>query len=192
MYLKNNILLFLLACSFTVFSSCSNHGGKHQYYILSPSGPASQVKGLAIGVGPVITSKYLDRPYLVFQTSDNTLDVNEGHEWAGALEDEFVRVLGTNIGRNVNSGNIQTYPWFKGSDLDYQVAIDLKRFHGTNTGDALLEASWRIYKLPGSRQIVSKSITLTEPLEADGFDSLVEAQSKLIERLSVKIASSLH
>jgi len=185
---------FLVICSlisYFIFSSCSGPG-EHKYYLLSPSGEATTKQGVRIGVGPVITAAYLDRSYLVFQTSDNTLDVNENHEWAGDLSSEISRVLGTNIGRKVNSINIQSYPWNKESELDYQIAIDIKRFHGTNNGNALLEASWRIYKLPGSRQITSKSITMTEPLETDGFESLAAAQSRLLDRLSVKIASSLN
>ena len=186
--------ILILICTFITVafsSSCSNSLKNHNYYLLSPTGPASTKQGVGIGVGPIVTASYLDRPYLTFQTSDNTLDVNEDHEWAGNLEDQFARVLGTNIGRKVNSGNVQKYPWARDSEIDYQIAVDVKRFHGTNNGEALLEASWRIYKLPGSRQLVSKSVTMTEPLEEDGFASLVAAQSRLLDRLSARISSSI-
>lgn len=163
----------------------------HQYYLLSPSGPAPSTEGLSIGVGPVITASYLDRTYLVFQTEENTLEVNENHEWAGQLDEEFARVLGSNIGRKVNTGRIQTYPWSNESDLDYQVSVDVKRFHGNNNGEAVLEASWRVYKLPGSRQIISQSVTLTEPLKASGFKSLAAAQSILIDKLADYIKLSI-
>lgn len=159
--------------------------------MLSPSGPAAINQDLGIGIGPVNTASYLDRPYLIFQSSHNTLDVNEDHEWAGDLTDEFARVLGTNIGREKNTGNIQSYPWGNESDLDYQVSINLKRFHGTSNGNALLEASWSVYKLPGARRIESKSITLTEPLQSDGFSSLAAAQSRLVEKLAQRIVQSL-
>ena len=171
-------------------SACSSTS-KHQYYLLSPSGPAPSTQGVSIGVGPVITASYLDRTYLVFQTEENTLDVNDNHEWAGQLDAEFARVLGTNLGRKVNTGRVQTYPWSNESDLDYQVSVDIKRFHGNNNGEAVLEASWRVYKLPGSRQITSQSITLTEPLKANGFKSLVAAQSILIDKLADYIKLSI-
>ena len=179
-----------LAVSF-VCVSCGSGSNKHSYYLLSPAGPAPVNQGVGIGVGPVITASYLDRSYLVFQTSDNTLDVNEDHEWAGDLGTEFARVLGTNLGREKNTGSIQSYPWANESALDYQVSINLKRFHGTNDGNALLEASWSIYKLPSSRRISSTSATFTEPLKEDGFESLAAAQSRLIEALAKKISASI-
>lgn len=190
MNFKNTLSITLPLVALLCSPSCSN-SGQHNYYLLSPSGEASTNQGLGIGVGPVITAAYLDRPYLIFQTSDNTLDINEDHEWAGDLEEQFTRVLGTNIGRKVSSANIQSYPWVRDSELDYQITVDLKRFHGTNDGEALLEASWKIYKLPESRILTSKSATMTEPLGEDGFASLVSAQSRLVDRLSARIASSL-
>jgi len=173
-----------------VFNSCSNQSN-HQYYLLSPAGPASSAQGKRVGIGPVTTADYLNRSYLVFQTSANTLDVNENHEWAGDLNAEVARVLGTNIGRRINSGAIESYPWDRESNLDYQVIVDIKRFHGTNTGEALLEASWKIYRLPGGRRITSRSTTLTEKLSDDGFSSLAAAQSLLIDKLSAEISQSL-
>ena len=97
-----------LAVSF-VCVSCGS-GSKHSYYLLSPTGPAPANQGMGIGVGPVITASYLDRSYLVFQTSDNTLDVNEDHEWAGDLSAEFARVLSTNLGREKNTCLLYTSP----------------------------------------------------------------------------------
>ena len=190
MNLKNTLAVTFSLFSFILLASCSS-SIKHNYYLLSPSGPASVNQGVGIGIGPIITAAYLDRPYLIFQTSDNTLDINKSHEWAGDLERQLARVLGTDVGRKINSANVQSYPWVRDSELDYQVAVDIKRFHGTNNGKALLEASWRVYELPGSRKLKSKSITMTEPLEEDGFASLVAAQSRLIDRLSAEIAHSL-
>ena len=190
MNFKNTLAVAFSLIVFILLPSCSS-STKHNYYLLSPSGAASVNHGVGIGVGPIVTAAYLDRPYLIFQTSDNTLDINEDHEWAGNLEDQLTRVLGTNIGRKVNSANVQSYPWVRDSELDYQIAVDVKRFHGTNNGEALLEASWRVYKLPGSRKLKSKSVIMTEPFGEDGFASLVAAQSRLIDRLSTEIASSL-
>lgn len=163
----------------------------HKYYILSPAGPAPSHQGVGIGVGPVITAPYLDRPYLIFQSSENTLEINEYQEWAGDMHSEFARVLATNIGRKVNTGNLQTYPWAKDSEIRYQVAVDVKRFHGTANGDAILEATWRVYKLPESKLLISNSTTMLEPLAKDGFEALAAAQSRLVDRLAAKITTSI-
>jgi len=189
-FTKNLLLTLAAITTLGVGTSCDTTLD-HKYYILSPAGPAPARQGIGIGVGPVITAPYLDRPYLIFQDSENTLEINEYHEWAGDMHNEFARVLATNIGRKTNTGNLQTYPWASDAEITYQVAVDVKRFHGTADGNAILEASWRIYKLPGSRLITSKSTTITEPLEKDGFQALVAAQSRLIDRLSTKITTSI-
>lgn len=185
-HLKSLTALILLS----LLTSCTTTLD-HKYYILSPAGPPPSRQGVGIGVGPIITAPYLDRPYLVFQSSPNTLEINEYHEWAGDMHNEFARVLATNIGRKANTGNLQIYPWASDTEIRYQVAVDVKRFHGTADGNAILECSWRIYKLPGSTLVTSKSTTITEPLEKDGFQYLVAAQSRLIDRLSTKITSSI-
>lgn len=189
--LVRKCLLTLTAVTTLVLAPSCDTTLDHKYYILSPAGPAPARQGIGIGVGPVITAPYLDRPYLIFQDSENTLEINEYHEWAGDMHNEFARVLATNIGRKANTGNIQTYPWSSDAELSYQIAVDVKRFHGTADGDAILEASWRIYKLPGSQLVTSKSTTITEPLNQDGFKALVAAQSIIIDRLATKITTSL-
>ncbi len=159
------------------------------YYVLSPLGTTPIRGGVGIGIGPLTMADYLvERPYVAFQSSPNRVELSELHEWAGDLRDDFSRTLGTNLGRRIKSGNIRIYPWDKESEIRYQVTIDVHRFHGTSEGDAILEASWRAYAIPGGRLITSKTSTLTEALQADGFDELVAAQSRLVDRLSGEIA----
>jgi len=178
----------LLAALFTL-TSCST---PRNFYVLSPAGKGPSRGGIGIGVGPVDVANYLtERPYLVFQSSPNKMEISDLHEWAGDLSDNFSRVLATNLGRHKNTGNVRTYPWDHEDDLKYQISIDIRQFHGTAEGDAILEASWRIYSLPESRLVTSKTTTLHEPLGGDGFEALVAAQSRLIDKLALTIAKQL-
>jgi len=179
--------LFLAALF--ALASCSS---QRNFYVLSPAGKAPSSGGVGIGVGPVDIANYLiERPYIVFQSSPNKMEISDQHEWAGDLGDDFSRVLATNLGRHKGSGNIRTYPWDHEGDLTYQVALDIRQFHGTSEGDAILEASWRVYRLPESRLVTSKTTTLHEPLQGDGFEALVAAQSRLIDKLALTIAKQL-
>lgn len=184
---KMKALLALLALA--TLLSCGT--SQQNYYLLSPSGPAPSRPGMGIGVGPVDLNNYLDKPQLVFQGTANSLEINDLHQWAGDLSSDFASVLATNLGRRKNTGNLQTYPWGRDTELDYQVTINVTRFHGTNTGDAVLEASWRIYKFPGSIQVTARTSNLREPLRSDGFDELAAAQSRLVDQLAAEIASFL-
>ncbi|YCM45509.1 PqiC family protein [Verrucomicrobiaceae bacterium 227] len=179
--------LFLAAL--LALTSCSS---QRNFYVLSPAGKAPASGGTGIGVGPVDVANYLtERPYIVFQSSPNKMEISDLHEWAGDLSDDISRVLATDLGRHKNTGNVRTYPWDHEGDLDYQIAIDIRQFHGTADGDAILEASWRVYRLPESRLVTSKTTTLHEPLQGDGFEALVAAQSRLIDKLAATIAKQL-
>lgn len=162
------------------------------YYVLSAAGPAPAKSGIGIGIGPVAFTPYLlERPNLIFQTSDNKLDFSEKHLWAGSLDGDFSRVLATNLGRKMGTGNLKTYPWQQESDLNYQITVDVIRFQGAGNGETVLEATWRVYRLPESQLIASETTTVTDELKRDGFDELAASQSRLVDKLAAVIARSL-
>ena len=81
------------------------------FYVLTADGPAPSGGGTGIGVGPVTLAEYIDRPNLVIAESPNQLAVAENHRWAGDLSASITRVTAANLGRRLNTGNVQTYPW---------------------------------------------------------------------------------
>ena len=172
-----------------LLAGCGTSGN---FYVLAPAGKPPSRGGPGIGVGPVTMADYLvDRPYLVFQSTPTKMETSDAHQWAGDLESNFKRALGTDLGYRRGSANVQEYPWERESELSYQVAVDVKRFHGTAEGDAVLEASWRVYSLPDSRLIGSGTTILTEPLQEDGFEKLAEAQSRLVDKFAIVLAKEM-
>ena len=182
----SRLLIFL---SLFALSSCST---ERSYYLLSPVGSPPSAGGVGIGVGPITMANYLvERPYLVFQSTPNKMEISDLHEWGGDLRNDFTRVLASNLGTHHGSSKVRSYPWDREDELSYQVTVDVRQFHGTADGDALLEASWRAYALPGSRLITSRTTTIREPILADGFEELAAAQSRLLDRLAAIIAKEL-
>lgn len=125
------------------------------------------------------------------QENGARIAVAESHRWAGKLEDNFARVLATNLGRQLKTGNLRTYPWETDEGLKYQISVDLTQLHGTSEGDALLEASWRVYSLPDRKLVATRSWSGTEPLTKDGYDELVAAESRLVARFASEVGKSL-
>ena len=169
----------------------SHCGTPKSYYLLTPEGPPPAGGGPGIGVGPVTVAAYLDRPNLVFQEGGNRFAIAESHRWAGDLEDNIAAVLATNLGRRLNTGNVRTYPWADDGGLRHQISVDIRQLHGTGDGDARIDAAWRVYSLPDRRMTATRSWSGTEPMEADGYESLAAAQSRLLARLATEIARSL-
>ncbi|MEK6232084.1 MAG: PqiC family protein [Luteolibacter sp.] len=161
------------------------------FYMLSAEGPLPSGGGIGIGVGPVTLAEYVDRQNLVIQSGPNKLELAESHLWAGDLDNSVERVVATNMGRRLGTGNVRTYPWQRDSEIDYQVVIDIREFLAGSDGYAHIEASWRIYSLPGSRLIGSKTFIAKEAIETEDFEAVVAAQSRLLGKLAGDIAASI-
>jgi uncharacterized protein len=182
----NRFLIFIFA---SLLAACSQSG--KSYYMLTAGGPVPSGGGVGIGVGPVSLAEYIDRPNLVTQQAPNQLAVAEDHRWAGDLSASVARVVAANLGRNLKTGNVRSYPWMRDDEIRYQVTLDVRQLHSEADGYALIEAGWRAYQLPERRVVASKTFTDREPLASDGYNASVAAQSRLIGRLSDDIAACL-
>lgn len=182
-----NRLLILFAA--VLVAGCSQPA--KNFYVLTASGPVPSGGGIGIGVGPITLAEYLDRPNLVTQQAPNQLAVAEDHRWAGELSASIARVTAANLGRQLRTGNVRTYPWQGDSEISYQVTLDVRQLHSESDGFAVCEIGWRAYSLPDRRLKASKTFSDREPLESDGYNSSVAAQSRLLERLAANIAGSL-
>jgi uncharacterized protein len=180
------LFLFLTV---VLMAGCAQPSKK--FYVLTSQGPSPSGSGVGIGVGPVALAEYLDRPNLVTQESANQLSVSEDHRWAGDLSESIARVSAANLGRLVKSGNVRVYPWQRDDEVDYQVTLDVRQLHSTQDGYAVIEAGWRVYAFPERRLKASRTFVDREPLESDGYDSMVAAQSRLMARLAQDISSSI-
>ncbi len=182
-----NRILILLAALLVAGCAHSNQN----FYVLTASGPVPSGGGLGIGVGPINLAEYLDRPNLVTQEAPNQLGVAADHRWAGDLAASVARVTAANLGRQLHTGNVRTYPWQSDSEIRYQVTLDVRQLHSETDGFAICEIGWRAYSLPDRHLKSSKTFTDREPLESAGYNASVAAQSRLLERLAENIAASL-
>lgn len=181
---------FLTLLPFLIFAlGCSS--SYPSFYKLSAEGPSPSGGGIGVGVGPVILAEYVNRRNLVVQTGPNKMEVAESHLWAGDLDDAIARVLSVNIGRRLKTGNVRTYPWQRDSEVDYQVAMDIREFMAGDDGYAHIEASWRVYSLPGRNLKTSKTFIAREPIATETFDAMVAAQSRLLGLLAEDIAKGI-
>ena len=180
---------FLLLLAAVLVAGCAQPG--KQFYVLTATGPAPSGGGIGIGVGPVTLAEYLDRANLVIQQAPNQLSVAEDHRWAGDLSASIARVTAANLGRQLKTGNVRTYPWLRDDEIRYQVTLDIRQLHSAQDGYAVIEAGWRAYSLPERTLEASRTFVDREPLESDGYSAMVAAQSRLLARLAENIAAGL-
>jgi len=178
-----------LAAAVSFLASCA--APATSYYLLNAEGPVPSTSGIGIGVGPVSLAGYLERQNLVLEEADNQLTVAADHRWAGDLADNIARTTATNLGRQLRTGNVRSYPWEQDNGLRYQVSLDIQRFHASTDGEAVIEATWRVYSLPDRSLASTRAWSGTEPLTADGYKEVVAAESRLLARLAAEIAKGL-
>lgn len=183
--IKFSTILF----SVTLLANCTRP--MPTFYALNAEGNLPSIEGTSIGVGPVALAEHLNRRNLVVQTSPNRIEVAQSHLWAGDLDNGIARVLATNLGRHLNTGNIRTYPWQRDSEIDYQVAVDVREFIAGVDGHARIEVTWRVYSLPGSKLVQQRTFSEKEPIAAEDYESVVAAQSRLLGKLSADIAAGI-
>ncbi len=184
------IVIYLLSFLYVLLlASCGNP--KPTFYLLNPIGIPPQGGGLGIGVGPVSLAEYVDRENLVIQTGPNEIQLAESHLWAGDLDASVERVLASNLGFKLRTGNVRTYPWRKESEIDFQVIVDIRQFLAGADGYASMEAAWRVYALPGSKLLANRTYVGRTPIATEDYAAVVAAQSVLLGELSEVISQEI-
>ena len=180
--------LILSACASTAPSS---------FYTLTPLSEAAnrQIplsdRGVSLGVGPVVFPDFLDRPQIVARTSPNRLEIDEFHRWGGALQDDFLRVLGENLAHLLKTGRVLVYPAEVRFPVDFRIIADVVRFEGSADGMAVLKVRWAVVDPYSERPLVVRESAYRSPVDGDGKEGLVAALSKNLGEFSREVAVTM-
>jgi len=96
--------------------------------------------------------------------------------------------MAENLSRELGTDAVVTFPWERAVLPDFQVAIDIRRFDATGSGEIQLSAQWRILGDDGRKLFAIQKSEFIEPMENAGFAAQVAAQSRALARLSNAIA----
>jgi len=187
-------LFFLLALGLLFVSGCAS-SPPSRFYTLSSlqkadkelKGPPSN-QGLMIGVGPIKFPEYLDRTEIVTRSSDNKIALSEFDLWGGSLAEDFSRVLAENLSVLLSTENVIVYPRPRSVSAKYQIIMDVIRFEGSLGGDVSLIARWSIVEGKEKKFMSVRKSTIIEPSGMQGYEAMVAAHSRALEKLSREIA----
>lgn len=192
------MLSFLTVLSLVV-TACGNTTPSVEYYTLSPLQMSAIQKPegfeynyAVIGIGPITVPEYLESSRIVTRSSPNKLKINEYHRWGGSLEDELLRTISENVSLLTGSEKVIVYPWKRSIRPDIHIQISFKNLEAIPGKKAVLRASW-IVNSPNSRNNTRVNLSKFEKdISSSHIESIVAAQSQLIERLSLEIVNSLN
>lgn len=180
----------LLVLAATIGAGCATRG-ETRYYLMSPVAPA-RTEGapldLSLGVGPLTLADYLQRSNLVTRESSSRVRVAPDHKWGAALDSHLAEVLAEDLRMRLGLAGVHVYPWQPATRLDYQLAIDIRRF--MHDQDAVyLDAHWQLLGRAGGKTLDGFS-RIREPAATD-YDEVVNGMSRAVSRLADDIATRL-
>ena len=182
--------LVLIAALFV--TGCSSSAPTLKQYLLRTDTPSQftlQDTTNVVGIGPLVVASYINDLGLVLETSNGEVRSARDHQWAEPLRESLRSYLSSKISEE--SGQvIRPYNYAK---VDWAQRIDIRidELHGTANGDAKLVAYWNIVDPAEPKVLSENGFYETEALGRDGYDALVQAQKKLLDRLASAIAASL-
>ena len=195
MRMYNTILLLatlcLAACGFGRTSEPSRFYALSTPEVQQVRGPAKSVN---IAVENVSVPQSVDRPQIVVKQSDsNMLIVSEFDRWIEELSSALPVVMSEDI--NMYAKNINARPKrfaALSENVKYVVAVDFVRFDTEQDGKITLSAWWTVSNNHGDVLVQKKTTQTADTPDAQSgrpdYDAIVSTQSKLIAKLSYKIA----
>jgi len=152
--------------------------------------PSSE-KGLAVGIGPVRFPEFLDRPQIVSRAGANRLALDEFHRWGGAVQDDFLRVLGENLGLLLGTSRILVEPAEVRFALDFRVVADVLSFEGSPGGDAVLKLRWGVLDPDMEQALVVRENTYRSRARGADQEAMIAALSETLSAFSRDLAEEL-
>jgi hypothetical protein len=148
---------------------------------------AGSVQPYLIVVGPVTVPDLVDRPQFVLRSGDR-VEIAEQVRWAAPLKSEIPRVIADNLARLLDGARTATSTQRAAGTADYRVLIDIQRFDSAPQQDATIQAVWTVRGKNG--EPLNGSSFVSEPAGM-GYDALVEAHGRALNRISRDIAAAI-
>ena len=185
------LLSIIFLVTITLLSACSTRSPTPNFYLLENELNPKQYSGeLRIGLGPVEVADYLQKPQIALRTNSSQIKFAEFDRWASSLRGLIINALQHDLAKQLNTNNIYEYPWRQSDQVDYSVAIDIKRLDASfKSGEAYLEAK-AIIKDSNDNSFV-ETISLSQDLDRNSFDALVKAERQLLLYLSEQLSLAI-
>ncbi len=145
--------------------------------------------GPALGIGPVTFPAYLDRLEIVTSGGGYLLLPADSERWAESLAENATCVLAENLSLLLGTDRVTRYPWKKGSDVDFQIVVDVIRFHGELGGNCVLTARFSIRNAAGTALAPPRRLTFNQPAGGPSHADMVAAMNRALEALSREVAA---
>jgi uncharacterized lipoprotein YmbA len=181
---------------FTTLLVACGHSPSPRFYSLDATlaGSGETPLDIALAIGPAQFPRELARKEIVTPAGGSRVEVNQFRLWSAPLEYEFLRVLGDDIARDIQSDRIAVYPGEPAFSIDYRIRFEVLQFDGVPEDSVTLRVRWVIAP-PGSEAVAVGTFEHTQPVvqdaNGDPYNALVAAHSAAIGALARDISAQL-
>ncbi len=192
-HLNIRIRIWMIAVALFTMAGCATTPPSNFYHLDESASTrlSGLERGIAIGVGPVNVEPYLDRPQIVIRGAGHKIELSEFNRWVEPLKDSISRVIIVNLSNMLESTRVFQIPRRNESiPLEFRTEIEIARFDGMLGGDALLVARWTLYGR-GEKALLTKVSIINEPSGGEGYDKLIAAQNRALQKLSQEIVDAI-
>ncbi|MEA5113692.1 MAG: PqiC family protein [Geobacteraceae bacterium] len=198
----NRIITMLVAVGATaLLGGCFGSSPSSRFYTLTPheNRGLSAAEGMeaVVRVGPVSIPSYLDRRQIVTRNGRNGIEIAEFDRWGGSLDEEIIRLLVNDLSAHLAVKGISVAPWRSVTLADaptvYRIPFSIDRFDGVPGGTVVLNATWVVVMKKDKQEnvLVARDSSISEAVGGKGFDALVSAMGKAVDRLGKEMADAL-
>ena len=196
------LLVVMIGGAAVLLTACINLGtGRSpatRFYMLEtglsePAAPeaASLPSGFTIGVGPVKTPQYLNRPMIVTRTGPNEMQSDEFHQWAEPLPENIARVMSADLLSLTGAAHSFSFPWRSAIPIDVQVAVNVMQFDVSPDGSVTLKAQWVLFGDKGKLVRLTRRSVITRQVTGSGCADRVAGMGQALGDLTQEIATAI-
>lgn len=184
------LLALLLAVG--LLTACVSTPRSNHYLLTAGTDTIPTGDSPSLGIGPVEVPPYLNRDPLVYRLSHNQLQISSEERWAEPLESGITRVLVLNLAAQLNTRNVQAFPYHAKRRPALGVKLRVIRLDA-EADAARLVAEWLLYR-PTTGEAVERRLTSMQT-EIDPQQALAPqvpvAYSTLMWELAEEIAAQI-
>jgi len=188
--MKQTSLLLSLS-AMLLLGGCSSKSTLYQMHPVTPQkNNTRHITETVIGVAKVEVAQYLDTPQLITRVSQGELKIHETRRWAGSFAQNIQHVLTEDLSEIMPRNTFLAAPWDEPITDTYRIYLTVDRFDGDANGTVILEGRWGLVNKEEDRLVKAEKVRYIEHSDVT-VESIVATQSRLIERLSRRIAQKI-
>jgi len=116
--------------------------------------------------------------------------INEFARWGGSLKENVDRVLIENLSALLASDGVVVSGW-KRRIPGYKLIVEVNRFDAVPGGSVLLKATWGVLSPDGTKALLVRGSTVSQPINDKDYGAVVAAMSQALGALSQEMAAGI-